>query len=322
MNLLTLGFVIFLLVLFVTELLSYAYRMFRYPDRAEIRKRLRKTILEEDVNEARYLVKKRVMSDVPFLNRILPYLPGAARMDLLIKQANLKYTLGLVLLSSLFLAFSTYLFASVLIRNSILQVAIMLVSGSIPFLYVRSKKKKRMAKFERQFPEGLDLMARALRAGHAFTGGMKFAAEEFEDPLGPEFEETLDEINFGMSVPEALKGLIRRVDCPDMSFFVVSVIIQRETGGNLAEIIENLAHLIRERFKFRGKIRTLSAEGRLSAYVLISLPFALFGFFSITSPQFLTPLIEDPIGKVLIGISVVLMILGIIVIRRIIKVEV
>jgi tight adherence protein B len=322
MSLPALGFIIFLFVLFVIELVFYAYQSIRYPDRAASRKRLRRTVLGAETNEEHDLVKRRVMSDVPFLNRILPYLPGAARMDLLIKRANVTYTLGFFLLCSISLAFAAYLLAQLLIKNPFLQIAIALFLGSLPFLYVRRKKRKRMARFEKQLPEGLELIGRALRAGHAFNTGMKFASEEFEDPLGPEFDETLDEINFGASVADALRNLARRVDCPDLSFFVVSVILQRETGGNLAEIIENLAHLIRERFKFRGKVRTLSAEGRLSAVVLISLPFLVFGVLFITTPQFLTPLIVDPIGKVLTGIAVVFMIIGIIVIKWIVKVEV
>ena len=179
-----------------------------------------------------------------------------------------------------------------------------------------------MAKFEKQLPEALALIARALRAGHAFSSGMKLAAEEFGDPLGPEFNETLDEINFGLSVADALKNLARRVDCPDLGFFVVSVILQRETGGNLAEIIEGLAHLIRERFKFRGKVRVLSAEGRLSAVILMVLPVLLATFLFVFHPKVVAPLLHDPIGRVMLWIMSVLMVLGFLMVRRIIKVEV
>jgi tight adherence protein B len=195
-------------------------------------------------------------------------------------------------------------------------------AASLPLLYVRSKKNQRMGKFEKQLPEALGLIARALRAGHAFTSGMKLACEEFSDPLGPEFEETLDEINFGQSVPDALKNLGRRVDCPDLNFFVVSVILQRETGGNLAEIIEGLAHLMRERFKFRGKVRVLSAEGRLSAIILCILPILLAAFLFVFHPKVVAPLLEDPIGKALMWITGVLMVLGFLMVRRIVKVEV
>ena len=319
---LAIALVIFLLSLFVIELSFHAYNTIRYPDRAEIRKRLRTAVLDAPADGGADLTKRRVLSEVPFLNQILPYLPGAARMDLLIRQANLKYTLGFFFLSSICLAFTVYLFVSTLTRNPLLSSAAALISGSLPFLYVHMKKKRRMAVFEKQLPDGLGLISRALRAGHALSSGMTLAADEFGDPLGPELAETLDEINFGMTVPDALKNLARRVDYPDMSFFVVCVILQRETGGNLSELLDKLASLIRERFKFRGKVRTLSAEGRLSAVILLLLPFIVFGLIFMANRQYVESLIEDPIGKAMAGIAGFMMILGIIVIRRIIKVEV
>lgn len=312
--------IIFLLALFVIELSLRAYRTFQNPDRAEVRKRLREVNVEE--GEEVSLTKRRVMSEVPFLNRVLPLLPGASRMDLLVKQANLQYTLGFFCLSSLCLAVTVHLAISILTRNAAFAVAAALLAGALPFFYVRMKKVQRMAIFEKQLPDGLGLIARALRAGHAFTSGMKLAADEFGDPLGTELQETLDEINFGVNVPEALKNLARRVDCPDLGFFVVSVILQRETGGNLSEIIENLAHLMRERFKFRGKVRTLSAEGRLSAVVLLLIPFVLFAILFLMNRSYVDALMSDPIGKSMIGAAAFMMTIGVIMIKRIIKVEV
>lgn len=319
---LAIALVIFLLSLFVIELSFHAYNTIRYPDRAEIRKRLRTAVMDEPADGGPDLTKKRLLSEVPFLNRILPYLPGAASMDLLIRQANLKYTVGFFFLSSISIAFTTYLFISTLVPNPLLSVAVAIVSGSLPFLYVRMKKKKRMALFEKQLPDGLGLISRALRAGHAFTSGMKLAADEFGDPLGPELAETLDEINFGVSVPEALRNLACRVDYPDMNFFVVSVILQRETGGNLSELLDKLASLIRERFKFRGKVKTLTAEGRLSAVILILLPFIMFGILFFINRSYVASLMDDPMGRALSGVAGFMMILGIIVIKRMIKVEV
>jgi tight adherence protein B len=179
-----------------------------------------------------------------------------------------------------------------------------------------------VARFEKQLPEGLELIARALRAGQAFSNGLKLAAEEFTDPLGPELNETLDEINFGVSVPEALKNLARRVDCPDLSYFVVAVILQRETGGNLAEIIDNLAHLIRERFRFRGKVRVLTAEGRLTGKILMVVPVVVFLGMYWLNTKHVSAFIRDPIGQTMLGTSVILMIIGLIVINRILKLDV
>jgi tight adherence protein B len=322
MNVLFLGLAIFIFTLFVIELTAYAVRVIQHPDRAEIRKRLRRTKAFEAEGQSSDITKKMVLSDVPLLNRILPALPGVGRLDPLMRQANVKYTLGFFILLSLALFLMGYLFFFILTKSALFSLPMGVASGSLPLLTLRMKKNKRMAKFEKQLPDGLGLLARSLRAGHAFTSGMKLASEEFGDPLGPEFEETLDEINFGVSVPEALKNLARRADCPDVNFFVVSVILQRETGGNLAEIIENLAHIIRERFRFRGKVRVLSAEGRLSAIILLAIPVFMFLFLYITQRGFLDPLFSDPIGKVLTWLAVGMMVLGYFLIRRIVRVEV
>jgi tight adherence protein B len=151
---------------------------------------------------------------------------------------------------------------------------------------------------------------------------MKLAADEFDDPLGPEFDETLDEINFGVGVHDALKNLVNRVDCPDLKYFVVSVILQRETGGNLAEIIESIAHIIRERFKFKGKIRTLSAEGRLSAIILTSLPFLVAIAIRIINPEYMKALYTEPAGKVMAVVAASMMIVGIIIMKRMVQIKV
>jgi len=323
MNVLLLGISIFVFCLLVLELTAYAIHTIQHPDRAEIQKRLRRSMDVDSESESQDIIaKKKVLSDVPYLNQILTALPGVDRLDALMRQANVKYTLGFFILLAVALGLTGHLIFYILTKSQVLSFLLAVACAGLPLFALRSKKKKRMAKFEKQLPEGLGLIARALRAGHAFTSGMKLASEEFGDPLGPEFEETLDEINFGVSVPEALKNLAQRVDCPDVRFFVVSVILQRETGGNLAEIIENLAHLIRERFKFRGKLRVLTAEGRLSATILLILPFVLFLAFLLLSPEYVVDLVIDPIGKIMVGIGAVLMFIGIVMIKRIIKVEV
>ena len=314
--------VIFILCLFVSELFAYAIRIIQHPDRAEIRKRLRESVTVESESESQVITKNNVFSDIPFLNQILTALPGVDRLDFLMGQANVKYTVSFFGLSTIGLGLASYLFFFILTKNSVFSLLLGLAFASLPLLSLRRKKKKRMAKFEKQLPEGLGLIARALRAGHAFTSGIKLASEEFRDPLGPEFDEILNEINFGVSLPEALKNLAHRVDCPDVRFFVVSVILQRETGGNLAEIIENLANLIRERFKFRGKVRTLSAEGRLSAMILSILPFVFSGGLFLLGPEYVGVLFTDPIGRMMLLIGAFVMFIGLLVIRRIVKLEV
>lgn len=322
MNILLLGIAIFTLSLLVIELAYYAYRNIINPDRDEVRRRLRLNMAVETNNSEGAILKKEVFSEVPFIDRMLRTLPGVGRLQLMINQANVQYPLGFFILLGLVLSSLGFLLCLALSKNVLISMPVGIIACCLPLLYVKFKKIKRMAKFEKQLPEALDLIARALRAGHAFTSGMKLAADEFEDPLGPYFSETLDEINFGLSVADALKNLTYRVDCPDVRFFVVSVILQRQTGGNLAEIIEGLAHLIRERFKFRGKVQTLTAEGRLTGKILVAVPIVLFIALLIINPKYGGVLISDPIGKLLATVAICLMVIAHLVIKRLVKLDV
>jgi tight adherence protein B len=322
MSVLLLGLVVFIQVLLVFELAAYAYRIIKYPDRAQIRKRMKQSMALTVEVEPHDIIKKKIYSDIPLLNKILAGLPWVKRLDLLMYRANVKYTMGYFILISAALGFTAYLISYILIKNPLFAAAIAMAAASVPLIFLQAKKRKRTARFEKQLPEGLELIARALKAGHAFTNGMKLASEEFPDPLGPEFEDTLDEINFGLSVPDALKNLSRRVDCPDLSYFVVAVILQRETGGNLSEIIENLAHLIRERFKFRGKVKILSAEGRMTGKILLAVPAIVFLAIYWLNPEHVGQFIADPMGQTMLGSALVLLCIGALVIKRILKLDV
>lgn len=316
------GATLFIVLVIVVELLIYGYKNMRSPNRAKIRKRLRKSVYAEDNQAGTDILRKRVLSEIPFLNRLLLKTPGILKLDNLISQANATYPLGFFILFALFLAVLGFLVGNTVIKNRLLAVMLMFLCGSFPFLYLLILKQKRTEKFKKQLPEALDLMSRALKAGHAFTNGLKLAADEFNDPLGPEFAEVLDEINFGVSVSNALRNLAKRVECPEIKYFVVGVILQRETGGNLAELMGILAFLIREKFKFQGKVRTLSAEGRLSAFILIALPFGIAGWMWFSNPKYLDPLLTDPIGKIMIIGAAIMMVFGIIVMKKIVAIEV
>ncbi|MRS03885.1 pilus assembly protein [bacterium] len=266
--------------------------------------------------------KRRTFSDIPTINELLSKMSIVHRLDLLVVGANSTLPLGVFLLISCILAFSTYLILFMLSRGHFVPALFGIGMSTTPFLYLMMKKGQRMAKFERQLPDALDLMARSLKAGHAFSGGLHTVAQEFDDPIGPEFMKTLTEINLGSSVEQALKNLTARIDVPDLKFFAVSVIIQRETGGNLADILENTAQLIRERFKLLGKIKALSAEGKLTAIILIGLPFAVVGILTLTSPKYIQGLANDPAGKVFIIIALCMMACGVAIIRKIINIKV
>jgi tight adherence protein B len=322
MQLYIIGISIFIGSVIVLEMLIYAFKNLRSPHRAKIRKRLRKYIYVQDASAGTDIMRKRVLSEIPLLNRLLLNTPGVQSLDRLITQANAKYPMGFYLLFDLLLAAVGFIVVTVLMRNQVLALLSMLIFGSLPLLYLKLLKQKRIEKFQNQLPEALDLIARALKAGHAFTGGMKLASEEFDDPLGPEFSETLDEINFGVSVSNALTNMTKRIECPELRYFVIGVILQRETGGNLSELIETLANLIREKFKLMGKVRTLAAEGKLSAIILCALPFVIAAWIRFTNPEYIGLLFTEAMGHVMVAVAVVLMILGIIVMKKIIDIKV
>jgi tight adherence protein B len=322
MNHYVLGLVLFMLTMGVIELVAYGVRQLRSPQRAKIRKRLRKYTWEENPRDGSEILRKRVLSDIPFMNRLLLGLAPVRRLDRLILQANAPYTLGFyVLLSGLLVALG-FLLGVVVVKNTLLGLLFAGLAGALPLLQLTGKRRQRIEKFRSQMPEALDLVARALKAGHALPGGMKLAADQFADPLGPEFSETLDEINFGVSVNTALKNMAGRMDCPEVRYFAVAVILQRETGGNLAELMESLAHLIRENYEFHGKVRTLTAEGRLSALILVALPFLVAAWIKWRTPAFFEPLLTEPIGRMMLMAAGIMMALGMVVIRKMVKIEV
>jgi tight adherence protein B len=322
MDLLAIGFGIFIATVVIIQLVMYGVRHMRTTQRVKIRKRLRKLTYVESGGDGAEILKKRAYSDIPFLNSLLESLPGLSSLDRLMVQANAKYPMGFYLLLGLFLAIVGLLIGSQLARNTLLAILLALILGGAPYLHLVRMKRLRAEKFKKQMPDGLDLIARSLKAGHAFSGGISMAAEEFDDPLGSEFAEMLDEINFGVSVSEALKNLTTRIECEEIKYFAMGVILQRETGGNLAELIQTLANLIREKFKFEGKVRTLSAEGKLSAIILAALPFLVGGWIWLTNPKYLAPLVAEPFGRVLLLLAGAFMIAGILVMKRMVSIKV
>jgi tight adherence protein B len=196
------------------------------------------------------------------------------------------------------------------------------VGGALPFMALKYKRTRRMRAFEEQFPEALDLIARALKAGHAFATGLKMAADELHEPVGPEFRKTFEEQNFGLPLKDALDNLTVRVPLLDVRFFATAVLIQRETGGNLSEILENLAHVVRERFKILRQVRVYTAHGRLTGYVLLALPSALGIVLSFINPEHMDLLFRERIGQMLLLASIVMQTCGFLWIRQIVKIEV
>ena len=314
------GIGIFLAILLLVEGTYLVVRNRMNPEVKHLRERLKVLSLTNYSEKEVDLMRKKTLSQVPWLNRLLLSIRWAQKLDQLLQQADIRHPVGLFILLSVLLASGGGLIAAFVTPVLVLPAIALL--GLVPFVYIYVKKRKRMRKFERQLPDTMDLIARALKAGHALSGGLQLVGEEFGDPIGTEFQRTVNEINFGVAVPDALKALAQRVDCKDLKFFVMSVIIQRETGGNLAEILENIARLIRERFKLQGRIRVLSAEGKLSAIILVAIPFFLGFALSIINPDYINTLFEDPIGIVLLVFASVMMALGILMMKKMVAIRV
>ncbi len=321
MNILV-GIGMFIATLFLIDGGYYFVNQWRVSERRTVRHRLNSIPVDGSEMETAGIERQSLFSAVPWLNRLLGRFPLFRKMNIFLEQAGTGRFLGFYILLSLLLLTGGYLAASLAFRNPLVCLAAAIVPACLPFLTVSLKRARRMEKFQRQLPEAMELMARALKAGHAFSGALKMVANEMDDPIGLEFERTLNEINLGVEVAEALKNLSRRVDCENIRFFVVSVIIQRETGGNLAEILENIAYLVRERFKLQGKIRVLSAEGKLSAIILIALPFLIALAIYFSNPDYILTLTTDPIGNIMIAAALGFLTIGIFTMRKMVKIEV
>jgi len=204
----------------------------------------------------------------------------------------------------------------------ITAIVLATVAGLLPYMYVRHRRKKRMATLEEQFPEALDFLSRSMRAGHAFTISLQMVGEEMADPLGQEFRTLFNEQNLGASLEAALRNFAERVPLLDVRFFTSSVLLQKQTGGNLAEILTRLAYVIRERFRLKGQVRAASAHGRLTASILTVLPIVTMLGMLIVAPGYLQGMAADPDGKWLVGGSIVAQLLGYFFINKIITIKV
>ena len=313
---------IFIVTVILLEGGYLVFKSIQNPEKREVLRRLRILSSREYENENIDILRKNLLSEVQWLNQMLLSFRWTDQVNRLLQQADAQYTLGVYVLFSFLLASVGVLIGSLITSSHMVLILFAVILGMIPFLYIYIKKKHRMEKFQRQLPDALDLIARALKAGHAFTGGLRMVADELGDPIGTEFEKTLNEINFGVGVPEALKNLPNRVDCPDLRFFIISVILQRETGGNLAEILEKISYLIRERFKLKGHIQVLAAEGKLSAVILIALPFVIAIALYVLNPGYIKTLFIDPLGKILTLFALFMMAIGIFVMKRMITIKV
>lgn len=317
--------IVFVVVMFVV---FGAYWGFVLRDETAEQKALRKRLKAAGMRagkskfNAGYLQQAAKTSEVPFLDAMLARSRGiSGRLQLLIDHSGLKLTVGRLLLMcgcaglavySLFIFFTPYWSLGIVLGA---------LAGIVPYLYVRAQANKRMTRFEELFPEAIDLLARALKAGHAFTTGLAMVADEMADPIGPEFRLVYDRQNFGMPLADALREFARRIPIIDARFFVTAVLTQRDAGGNLAEVLENLSSVIRDRFKVKRQVRVVTAHARITGWVLAGLPpCAAIGMFAIV-PEHMKILVTDPLGVRMVVVALVLQVLGSLIIKRLVDVE-
>jgi tight adherence protein B len=277
---------------------------------------------ERDPNEVLALLRDEQLSRIPALDSLLRRSDRVSAIQDALVQAGMKFRAGNFLLLCAMCGVGAGLFATLYTRNPAIGWAALVIGGFLPYSFVSYRRQKRFEKFEELFPEAIDTLARAVRAGHAFTTALEMISDEVAEPLSSEFRKLYEEQKFGMPVRDALMNLTERVPLVDVKFFVTAVMLQRETGGNLAEILDNLSYVIRERFKIQRQVKVHTAQGRLTMLLLMGMPPTVVAILYIFSPEFVHPLFYDPIGHALLVLSIALQTVGYFVIRKIIKIQV
>jgi tight adherence protein B len=274
------------------------------------------------VTTAGALLKERQrLSDLLILERLLiPMSRVSMPLQRSIAQSGLKVTLGTVVLASACCAGFGYALVYQFLHLGLVAAVVGAIAACLPCAYVLRARDQRMLKFEEQFPEAIDLLSRALRAGHALTTGLSMVAEELPAPMGPEFQTLYDQQNFGLPLSQALRNFAERIPLLDARFFVTAVLTQKEAGGNLSEVLDNLSSIIRERLKVKRQVRVISAQGRITGWVLSTLPSALALFFCIMNPDKYATFYRDPLGMQLIAGALGLQFAGIVIIRKIVNI--
>lgn len=267
------------------------------------------------------LVMKSPEGPLPGIDRLVARTSAGNWLATLIDQSGVKTTPSAIVSISVVLALLVG-GVTAMLTKPVFGALAGGVAVMLPVAFLLQRRGSRLRTFEEFFPEALDLMARALRAGHAFQTALGMAADEMREPVGPEFKKTYDQQNYGLPLRDALQQMTERVPLLDVRFFVTAVLIQRETGGNLSEILDNLAHVVRERFKIRRQVRVYTAHGRFTAGVLLSLPAALGIALMFINPEHMNVLFKERIGQTLLVAAIVMQGIGFVWIRNVIKIEV
>ena len=268
------------------------------------------------------ILKKRMLADSPRVQQWLMRVPRIGAVDRWLEQSGSTWSVAQLLGYCAMVVLCTIALIPLLPLPASLVLLGAGLTAMLPVLHVVHLRAKRLKQLEAQLPDAVDMISRALRAGHSFSGALSMVGQEMKAPIGPEFRTTFDEINYGVALDEAMTNLAIRVPVADLRYFVIAVLIQRESGGNLAEILDTIGNMVRERLKLFDKIRVLSAEGKMSAWVLGLLPFCTAGLILVVNPGFMNVLWEDPLGLRMIGGALVSMTFGVLWMRKIIRIRV
>lgn len=321
------GSTTFVLMIFVTVVLLFQGMAIPvFGESADVRKRLQKRLrdIQQGAGGDSYqsLLRKKYLKQLTPAERFLEGLPVMESLAKMIEQSGSSILAYRVVLLSLVLGVAGAIVSWFALRMPLASVLSALVAMYLPFAKIRSDQSKRMAKFEEQLPDAIDVMKRALRAGHPFSSTLNLVAMDMDKPIAEEFQMTFNDISYGTDVRRAMLGLLDRVPSVTVMALVTSILVQKETGGNLAEVLEQIAKVIRGRFRFHRKVKSLTAEGRMSAWVLALVPLVLFATIWVTTPDYLPLLLEDPRGHKMIMYGCVSAVVGIHWIRRILRIEV
>jgi tight adherence protein B len=277
---------------------------------------------EREPNEELALLRDEMLSQIPALDTFLRRSERVSAFQKTLSQAGMQLRAGNFLMlcagAGVLVAALVFIYS----RNPAIAWAGMFIGFLLPYSFVSYRRNKRFEKFEELFPEAIDTLARAVRAGHAFTTALEMISDEVAEPVASEFRKLYEEQKFGMPVRDALVNLTERIPLVDVKFFVTAVMLQRETGGNLAEILDNLSYVIRERFKIQRQVRVYTAQGRLTMALLMGMPPIIVTIMLTLNPAFIRPLFTDPIGHGLLSAGIALQTVGYFVIRRIIRIQV
>lgn len=268
------------------------------------------------------ILRREAFSSIPWLNSILEAVPGCFRLRLLITQAGDKWTVSTVLFGSLLAAFLSVWLGGLIIPAFPLVIALGAAVGLAPYLYLLVKRGVRFRRFEALLPEAIDLMSRALKAGHGVTSAIEMVSQEIADPVASEFRIVFEEQNLGLPIREAIHNLAERVPLEDVRFLATAILVQKETGGNLAEVLDKTSAVMRERGRLRGQLRIYTAQGRVTGWLLCSLPFLMFILLNLVNHEYEKKLWTDPFGLHLVYAGLIMMTVGVLVIRKIVDIRI